>query len=91
MKQKKSGVDDEAGVALKFWGAGLAALMIAVSVGLVTADVRQGKRLAKKPLQTDANSQRKAAKVMAEAPFWQSEEDIDEVLARPDEGSSQHG
>ena len=67
---------------------GLVILALAGTAGIVTASVREGKSKVR-VLRTDANWHRAAAE--AEKSFWQSVEDVDDVLSRPDKGTDQHG
>jgi hypothetical protein len=67
---------------------GLVIVALACTAGIVTASVRDGKSKTR-VLRTDANWHRAAAE--AENSFWQSVEDVDDVLSRPDKGTDQHG
>ncbi len=80
--------DDEGERTFKRAIAGLVLLTVALSIAIVTASIRDGKR-SMRVLRTDANWHRAAAS--AEASFWQSVDDVDEILSRPSSGSDQHG
>jgi hypothetical protein len=82
-------VDDEGAQTFKRVIAGMMLVTAALGIAIVATSIRDGKQRPTRVLRTDANWHRAAAS--AEASFWQSVDDVDEVLGRPDRGSDQHG
>ncbi len=80
--------DDEGARTFQRSVAALILVAVALSIAIVTVSIRDGRPSAR-VLRTDANWHRAAA--AAESSFWQSVEDVDEILSRPSSGSDQHG
>jgi len=81
-------MDDEGARTFTRAIAGLVVVAVGLSIAIVAASIVDGKRSGR-VLRTDANWHRAAA--AAEASFFQSVDDVDEVLARPSPGTDQHG
>ena len=84
----QTATDDEGARTFTRAIAGLMLVTVALSVAIVAASIVDSKRT-KRVLRTDANWHRAAA--TAEASFFQSVDDVDEILSRPSSGSDQHG
>lgn len=92
MQTEMTGSDDaQAGAAFKRSMGLLAAVAIAVGVGLAIVDVPEAD-LSPRVLRTDANANRPAGvPTPAGAPAAASPQELDPTLSRPDRGSDQHG
>jgi hypothetical protein len=84
----QTATDDEGARTFKRAVAGLMLVTVALSAAIVMTSIRDSKSSVR-VLRTDANWHRAAAS--AEASFFQSVEDVDEVLSRPSSGTDQHG
>lgn len=84
----QTAVDDEGARTFARAVGGLVVVAVGLSVAIVAASILDSKR-SMRVLRTDANWHRAAA--AAEASFFQSVDDVDEILSRPTAGSDQHG